>query len=116
MKADETPIDWSFWESQSAYWKPKKGKQYRVVLSKWRQGVSDFGGQSEPKPVVIFDVLKVDKEEYADKPLTWSTASRTLVLGLQEAIRKAEQAGKEAIEVLLRKEEDGRYTLFVFDE
>lgn len=106
-------IDWE--EFSPNYWRPDKDVQYKVVLSNWRREYSDFGGkETNPKPVLVFDILKINNTEYVapKNKMTFSTASYSFVKQVRPIIEEAEANKVEAISLLLRRNNDGSYSVF----
>lgn len=109
--SDRSKIDWNLFKGK--FWKPEKGSEHRVVLGNWGMQYSDFGGsEPEAKPVIVFDVLKIDGEEVVTDPLTFSTASKEFAAKIQPIIKRAESAGRSAISVALRRTDKGNYEVF----
>lgn len=103
-------IDWNAF--QSKYLKMENGRQYDLVLSNWRFERKTFGAQEQnPKPTLVFDVLKVNDIEYTIAPLEWSTASPSLAWELKAIIERAENHGKIAISVRIKRTLEGKYFL-----
>ena len=101
-------INWK--EFESPYWSPERGKCYDVVLSKWRQDVTSWDDGKTSKPVIVFDVLKVDEEEF-NPPKQFSTGAVSFASQIRTVIERAEREGKLAVLVYLEYTDEKRYII-----
>lgn len=101
-------INWA--EFASPYWRPTTGDQHRVVLAYWRQEARSYDDKTE-KAVLVFDVLKVDGEEYAQGQRIFVTSACSFAEQVRPIITRAEQRGEKAIHIILRYDKDKQYTL-----
>lgn len=102
-------INWA--DFASPYWSPERGEQYRVVLAYWRQETRSYDDGKTEKPVIVFDVLKVDGEEYAQGQRKFVTGAASFADEVKPIITAAAREGKDAIHVLLKYSNDKRYTV-----
>ena len=104
-------INWSDFEG--VYLKIGKGEQKELVLSNWRQESSTFGGrEAEAVPILCFDVISVDGNEIvSESPMVFSTGSTTFAGQIKGIIERAERSKKEAIRVVIKKDNENRFTV-----
>lgn len=102
-------INWSDFESQ--YWSPEKGKSYEVVLSNWRQETRSYDDGKTEKPVIVFDVLRVDKQAYAPGVKLFATGAQSFAYYAQAIIERAISREEATISVILDYDRDKKYHL-----
>ena len=98
-------IDWR--EFESPFWRPAEGVWTSVVFSNWRTEQHQFKDNNAPKPLLVFDVLKIGEEEFTPGQRTYSTGSPSVVAKLRPYVELAEKKGVKAFAVsLLRQGKD----------
>lgn len=100
-------IDWKLFESQ--YWSPEKGKPYEVVLANWRMERRSYDDEKTEKPVLVFDVLKVDLTEYALGEKLFVTGALSFATPVKPIILAAEARGETAINLYVEFGKDKQY-------
>lgn len=100
-------IDWKLFESR--FWTPEKGVNYKVVLANWRMEMKSFDEDKTTKPCLVFDVLKIDDEEYAPGTKEFSTTAVSFADKIRPIIHDAETRGKKAVLVSMEYTRDKRY-------
>lgn len=109
IKMDETnKINWA--DFQSRFLRVEPGTQHRVKLVNWRQEQKSFYDE-KPRPALVFDVVKVDDNDYTDEPLEWSTTSAALAHEFRRMIENAEKQNKEFLVVIMKRTSDKKYML-----
>lgn len=108
-------IDWSAFASP--YWRPTTGEQHRLVLAYWRQETRSYDDDKTEKPVLVFDVLKVDGEEFAQGQRIFVTGASSFAEAIRPVITKAELRKEKAVNVIIRYDKDKKYTVIdLFEE
>lgn len=102
-------IHWPDFENK--YFSPEKGQQYRLVLAYWRQESRSYDDGKTQKPVIVFDVLKIDGEEYRQGQKQFATGAASFAEEAKSIIEKAERAGKDAINIVLKYSNEKRYSV-----
>lgn len=100
-------INWEDFESP--YWSPEREKSYDVVLTNWRQEWKSFDEEKTKKPVLSFDVLKIDNEEFPIGKYVFSTGARSFANYAREIIEEAEKRNCKAINIYLEYGKDKKY-------
>lgn len=109
QKMNETnKIDWTAF--QSRFLRVEPGTQHRVKLVNWRQEQKSFYDE-KPRPALVFDVVKVDDNDYTDLPLEWSTTSASLANEFRRMIDNAEKNNKDFLVVIMKRTSDKKYML-----
>lgn len=100
-------IQWNLFES--LYWSPEKGKSYDLVLSNWRQETRSYDDGKTEKPVILFDVLKIDNEEYPAGKKLFATSAASFAEYARPIIERAEAEGREQVAVILTYDREKKY-------
>ena len=113
MNETNNNIDWAAFASP--YWRPTTGEQHRVVLAYWRQESRVFDKDKTDKTeklVLVFDVLKVDGEEFAQGQRQFVTAAVSFAQAVRPIIERALSRNEEAIHIGLTYDKEKKYSLF----
>ena len=100
-------INWA--EFESMYWSPEKGKSYEVRLSNWRQETRSYDDGKSEKPVIVFDVLGVDKQAYPPGAKLFATSAQSFAYYAQTIVERAESKGETTITILLDYDKEKKY-------
>ena len=99
-------INWRDFESK--YWSPEKGKSHEVLLSNWRQETRSYDDGKTEKPVIVFDVIRVDNESFVS-PKLFATGAVSFATAVKPIIETAEHDGKESILIMMDFSTDKKY-------
>jgi len=102
-------IDWAAFASP--YWRPTTDEQHKLVLYGWRQESKSYDDGKTQKPVLIFDVLKVDGEEFAIGKRRFVTGASSFAEQVRPMIVQAIARNEQVIHILLRYDKDKHYSL-----
>ena len=100
-------IDWKLFESP--YWSPERGVLYPVVLANWRMEFRSYDDEKTEKPVIVFDVLRIDAEEYPLGRKVFVTGASSFAEQMKPILFSAEEKGKNTVEVYLEYGKDKQY-------
>lgn len=105
MKAER--IDWALFESQ--YWSPEQGAGYELVLANWRMEYRSYDDDKTEKPVIIFDVLRVDKKEYPVGRKLFVTGASSFAEPARPIIERSEQEGRNTVNIYIEYTKGKQY-------
>lgn len=100
------------WDSFNiGLWSPEKEVEYEMILGFWKQETRSYDDNKTQKPVLVFDVLKVNGEEFAQGKKQFVTGASSFTQAVKPMIIQAEATEKQAIAVNLKYSKDKRYTV-----
>ena len=97
-----------FEKFKSKYWKPTQGCGHNVMLTNWHEETRAYEGETG-KPVMVFEVLKVDNVDYDPGAKIFVTSAASFAEGIQPIIERAEDSGKTGVEVYIEYGRDNQY-------
>ncbi len=107
---EKEKIDWDVFATK--FVKLVSGNQYTMLLRNWRVEHTDFGGKKEtPVPVLAFDVLRLDKQDFSDEPKTFTSGALSFVNEIRPLIERAEECGVKQLRVILKYGNDQQYSV-----
>lgn len=105
-------IDFGLFDSK--YVSFSNGDQLRLCLANWRQEMRSYDEDKTSKPVLVFDVFAVGRDEYPKGEKLFVTGARSFVRGVKPLIERAEAENRKQIHVIV-KYQDKTYTVVDID-
>jgi hypothetical protein len=99
--------------TQSKFWKPEIGNEYRVVLTNWRYDDRSFKDGEEKRPTFVADVISANDETFLPHK-EFSTSSMMLRTALAKIALEAQEGGKKTIEVGIVRYDKKNYGVVKF--
>lgn len=95
--------------TESKFWKPEQGKEYRVKMANWRAEKHQFPDQPE-KLALVFDVNAIDGVELLPVK-EFSTSGQNLCKMLMHSIRLAEREGRKELYLVIYRIDKKNYNV-----
>lgn len=96
-------IDWEHATGRDLYFKPEINRDYDLLAVEWTPVDMPSQDGDGTKPGIQLKLMKIDKDELADKPKTWTITGKRLIRELEPVVTAAEGKGLNYIYVRFRK-------------